>query len=101
MFYCLPELTKLPGPFEKHWLDNLGNLGSNKDIQPEFTVKKNITGYNYIHSHPISIQAQHGVAQQHQAIDTMQPGSDTQRTQHVWDNMHHDQRQIQPEFTKC
>ena len=24
----------LPGPFEKHWLGNLGNLGSSIEIQP-------------------------------------------------------------------
>ena len=31
----LPRLLKLPGPFEKHWLDNMSNLGRNiMRIQP-------------------------------------------------------------------
>ena len=29
------RLPKLSAPFEKHWLGNLGNLGSNKEIQPK------------------------------------------------------------------
>ena len=28
----VPRFSKFPGPFEKHWLGNLGNLGSNKEI---------------------------------------------------------------------
>ena len=31
----LPRLSKLPGPFEEHWLGNLRNLGSSKEIQFE------------------------------------------------------------------
>ena len=30
----LPRFHKLPGPFEYHWLSNLGSLGSSKEIQP-------------------------------------------------------------------
>ena len=33
MLYLL--LPKLPTLFEKHWLGNLGNLGSNKETPPE------------------------------------------------------------------
>ena len=32
----LPWLPKLPFPFEQHWLGNLGNLSSNKEIQPQW-----------------------------------------------------------------
>ena len=32
----LPRLPKLPGPSEQQWLGTLGNLGSNKEIEPHF-----------------------------------------------------------------
>ena len=38
----LPRLLKLPGPFEKHWLGKVGNLGSSKEIQPKFVVRYNV-----------------------------------------------------------
>ena len=34
--WLLVRLLKLPDPFESHWLGNLGNLASSKEVQPCF-----------------------------------------------------------------
>ena len=34
--FMLPGLLTLPGSFEWHWLSNLSNRGSNKEIRPDF-----------------------------------------------------------------
>ena len=33
IYVTLQRITKLPNPFEKQWLDNLGNLGSNIELE--------------------------------------------------------------------